>query len=43
VKLLDVREELRVRLPASEGRDFVPALERAVDGRAAEESRAAEN
>jgi hypothetical protein len=43
VKLLDFREELRVRLPAREGRDFVPERERAVDGRAAEELRSAEN
>jgi len=43
VKLLDLREELRVRLPAREGRDLVPARERAVDGRAAEELRPSEN
>jgi hypothetical protein len=43
VKLLDLREQLRIRLPAREGRDLVPARERAVDGRAAEEPRSAEN
>jgi hypothetical protein len=43
VKLLDLGEELRVRLPAREGRDLVPARERAVDGRAAEELGSAQN
>jgi hypothetical protein len=43
VKLLDLREELGVRLPAREGRDLVPARKRAFDGRAAEELGSAEN
>jgi hypothetical protein len=43
VQLLDLREELRVRLTTRERRDLVPARERALDGRAAEELRSAEN
>jgi hypothetical protein len=43
VELLDLGEELRVRLASREGRDLVPARKRAVDGRAAEELRPAEN
>jgi hypothetical protein len=43
VKLLDLREELGVRLPAREGRDLVPARKRAFDGRAAEKLGSAEN
>src|SRR4029077_4606101 len=40
-EVLDLREELRVRLPAREDRDVVPGGEGGVDGMAAEELRPA--
>ena len=42
-QLLGLREEPGVRLPAGEDRDLVPARERRLDDRAAEEHRAAED
>ena len=43
LQVLDLREELGVRLPAREDRHLVPVRERGVDGVAAEELRPAEN
>jgi hypothetical protein len=43
VELLGLGKEVRVRLAAVEERDFVPACERSVDGRASEELRPAED